>query len=142
MEELDALRDEVNTLKRSHRLETVGFGTHFATESEKLGNPKSSSSSNSETLEDEIMGSQNESKCCPKTYHVQVRREYLGHYSKIMDIDWSPDGLHLASVGLDGKLMVWDAESSLKKRSIKLDTQFINACSWDKNQGKLIATGG
>ena len=142
MEELDALRDEVNTLKRSHRLETVGFGTHLATESEKLGNPKSSSSSNSETLEDEIMGLQNESKSCPETYHLKVRREYLGHYSKIMDIDWSPDGLHFASVALDGKLMVWDAESSLKKRSIKLDTQFINACSWDKNQGKLVATGG
>lgn len=38
-------------------------------------------------------------------------KRLTAHQSDVVDIAWSPDGQYLASCGLDGYVVVWDAET-------------------------------
>jgi len=78
-----------------------------------------------------------------KLYDLQTKRiqELTGHRSGIADLDFSPDGLLLASSGLDSKLQMWviDHEEDLP---IVMDNN--NGSVWDvvftKDSNYLIAS--
>ncbi|MBL7871126.1 MAG: High-affnity carbon uptake protein Hat/HatR [Cyclobacteriaceae bacterium] len=78
-----------------------------------------------------------------KLYNVQTKsiKELTGHKSGIADLDFSPDGLLLASAGLDSKLQMWVVDHP-EDLPIIMDNN--NGSVWDveftKNSKYLIAS--
>jgi WD40 repeat protein len=78
-----------------------------------------------------------------KLYNVQTKniKELTGHKSGIADLEFSPDGLLLASAGLDSKLQMWVVDHP-EDLPIIMDNN--NGSVWDieftKNSKYLIAS--
>jgi WD40 repeat protein len=51
-----------------------------------------------------------------------------GHTGRVESVGWSPDGVQLASVGDDGKLIVWSPPTLHPELYLQLDKLF--ALSW------------
>jgi len=56
---------------------------------------------------------------------------WVYHNSRIEAVSWSPDGLHLATVGNDSQIIVWDARDHDKKVIVKNAHQgVVKAVAW------------
>lgn len=64
-----------------------------------------------------------------------------GHLNKITSISWSADSSQVLSAGQDGKLILWDAESTNKVNAINLQSSWVMTCAMSPS-GKLVASGG
>jgi guanine nucleotide-binding protein G(I)/G(S)/G(T) subunit beta-1 len=72
----------------------------------------------------------------------KVRRVLEGHFGKVFAADWANDGEHLVSAAQDGKLIVWDALSNVKRYSIALRSMWVMACSFEQVESNIVASGG
>lgn len=116
--QIDALQDEVATLKRS-----------LASEKFRL---------------DDVPFSSVASKLDPITnIAIKSRRLLKGHNGKVLCLDWAQDKRRLVSSSQDGKLIVWDAFPSNSKQEhvVTLPTTWVMACSFAPS-GNFIAGGG
>ena len=64
-----------------------------------------------------------------------------GHFGKIYSLHWSSDSKDIVSASQDGKLLVWNAETSNKKVAIPLRSAWVMTCAFSPN-GTLVASGG
>lgn len=115
---LDALQDEVASLKRS------------------LENEKSRL--------DDVPFFSVASKLDPITnLSIKSRRLLKGHNGKVLCLDWAQDKRRLVSSSQDGKLIVWDAfpNNSKQEHVVTLPTTWVMACSFAPS-GNFIAGGG
>lgn len=77
------------------------------------------------------------------TYHgqyVQPAEKFMGHYDRVMDISWSPDGKRFATCAFDGTIRVWDAGTQKVKRILYADTQWVLSVEWSPDGKRLVST--
>ncbi|KAI7904073.1 WD40-repeat-containing domain protein [Cokeromyces recurvatus] len=66
--------------------------------------------------------------------------KYLrGHESDVQDLAWSKDNQYLASSGVDGFVMVWNASTFELVKKIDQHTGFVKGVAWDPS-GKFLAS--
>jgi hypothetical protein len=65
----------------------------------------------------------------------------LRHETFVIRVAFSPDGRHLASGDLDGKVTVWDARTGDKLRTIPAHVRRVGALAFSPD-GRYLATGG
>jgi len=72
--------------------------------------------------------------------HIAAR--LCGHQQEVCGLQWSSDGLQLASGGNDNILNIWDGFSTQAKFSLGQHQAAVKAVSWCPWQSDLLATGG
>ncbi|KAJ3423959.1 guanine nucleotide-binding protein beta g protein beta [Anaeramoeba flamelloides] len=72
---------------------------------------------------------------------LEVCRELIGHLGKIYAMHWGEDSQHLVSASQDGKLIVWNAETSNKIHAVRLRSNWVMSCGYSPSQ-KMVASGG
>lgn len=72
---------------------------------------------------------------------LKQRRTLKGHLGKVMSLAWSTDSKQLVSVGQDGKLFLWDPESTNKMQVVGMQSSWAMTCAISPS-GKFVATGG
>jgi len=73
---------------------------------------------------------------------IKLRRHLKGHFGKIYSMNWAGDSETLVSASQDGKLIVWNARTSLKTNAIALRSSWVMTCAFEQSKGNLIACGG
>lgn len=70
-------------------------------------------------------------------------RELRGHFQKVYSVHWAGSGSDLfISASQDGKLIVWNAETTNKINAISLKDNFVMSCAFEQSNNQLVATGG
>lgn len=64
-----------------------------------------------------------------------------GHTYVVIDVDWSPDGSRLATIGLDDTVRIWDVTTGETLFVLAEHTDDLHAVAWSPN-GRYIASGG
>lgn len=74
---------------------------------------------------------------------IDRRRDLKGHFQKIYSIHWAGRGSDLlVSASQDGKLIVWNANSTNKLNAIPLKTCWVMSCAFEQRNNQLVASGG
>lgn len=73
--------------------------------------------------------------------NMQVRRVLRGHFGKVYACAWSADSEHLVSASQDGKLLIWNTRTGLKKHVISLMSSWVMATDYSPS-GRYVASGG
>ncbi|KAA3454002.1 guanine nucleotide-binding protein subunit beta-2-like [Gossypium australe] len=68
-------------------------------------------------------------------------RTLQGHTSKVYSLDWTPERDRIVSASLDGRLIVWNAQTSQKTHAIKLPCAWVMTCAFSPT-GQSVACGG
>jgi len=70
-------------------------------------------------------------------------KKLSGHGNKVYGVDWNPlsSTNRLVSVGRDGKLIFWNADTGYKRLAYNLDTEFIMTLKYSPN-AQFVACGG
>ena len=53
-----------------------------------------------------------------------------GHTNWVLVVAWAPNGAYLASAGMDGKLIIWNPETSEMIKKFDAHNKHINALAW------------
>eukprot|EP00053_Salpingoeca_punica_P014940 m.136394 g.136394 ORF g.136394 m.136394 type:complete len:511 (-) comp16585_c0_seq1:600-2132(-) len=64
------------------------------------------------------------------------------HKQEVCGLEWSPDGLSLASGGNDNKLFVWNVATSSPMHRFSEHKAAVKAIAWSPHQHGLLASGG
>ncbi|MBO5838121.1 MAG: PD40 domain-containing protein, partial [Bacteroidales bacterium] len=62
------------------------------------------------------------------------------HSNLVYSVSWSPDGKYLASGSGDKTLIIWDAKSGEKLKTLKGHSSFVESVCWSPD-GKYLASG-
>lgn len=71
----------------------------------------------------------------------KTRRVLKGHISKIYALQWAQNVPHVLSASQDGKLIIWNAETSNKMAAISLKSSWVMTCAYSPS-GRTVASGG
>jgi len=77
----------------------------------------------------------------PVNASVRLRRTLKGHLAKIYAMQWSQDSPTLASASQDGKLIVWNAVTTLKMNALTQPSAWVITCGMAPS-GDFVASGG
>ncbi|TDH74382.1 uncharacterized protein CCR75_005080 [Bremia lactucae] len=72
----------------------------------------------------------------------QCRRLLKGHFGKIYAMQWGGVGSSLVSASQDGKLIVWNAQTTSKIRAIPLRSSWVMTCAFEQKHSNMVACGG
>jgi len=93
---------------------------------------------NDETPMGSVMGGKSSGTSNP---NLAVRRVLRGHFGKVYACSWSQDSEHLVSASQDGKLLIWNTKTGLKKYAISLQSSWVMATDYSPS-GRFVASGG
>lgn len=65
-----------------------------------------------------------------------------GHFGKVYSMHWGHDGTHLVSASQDGRLIVWNGQTTNKREAIALRSSWVMTCCFEQTQGGMVACGG
>lgn len=66
-------------------------------------------------------------------------REFARHDSALFALSWSPDGLRIASGGVDKTVKIWDAATGVLLNILTGHNRFITSISWSPDSSKLVS---
>lgn len=69
------------------------------------------------------------------------RRALKGHFGKVYSLEWCSDNLHLVSASQDGKLLIWNVQTTNKAQAIPLRSCWVMTCAYSPS-GNFVACGG
>uniref|UniRef100_A0A182X6X2 Uncharacterized protein n=1 Tax=Anopheles quadriannulatus TaxID=34691 RepID=A0A182X6X2_ANOQN len=72
---------------------------------------------------------------------MRTRRTLRGHLAKIYAMHWGSDSRNLVSASQDGKLIVWDSHTTNKVHAIPLRSSWVMTCAYAPS-GNFVACGG
>ena len=78
----------------------------------------------------------------PEVFDFTVRRALRGHAADVYSLGWSSDNVTLASAAIDGKIILWDSLTSVKKGLICLPSPWIMTTSFEQTKNELLVAGG
>lgn len=73
---------------------------------------------------------------------IKMRRTLKGHFGKVYAMHWAGDSQTLVSASQDGKLIIWNAQTTNKVSAIPLRSSWVMTCAFEQSKGNLIACGG
>jgi len=73
--------------------------------------------------------------------NLRQKRTLKGHLAKIFAMQWAQDSPILASASQDGKLIVWNAVTTLKMNALSLPSNWVMTCGISPT-GEFVASGG
>jgi len=157
--EIDKLKAKIQSLRKQkssihNKVLTSEYEKYIAleksrdTESEHKSddNDTSSNNNNNNNNNNNDEDSNNNSKT-KQLHKLQCKlseyKKLSGHGNKVYSVDWNPlpTSSELVSVGRDGKLIFWNAESGYKRLAYPLDTEFIMTLKYSPT-AKYVACGG
>lgn len=74
-------------------------------------------------------------------YDFRVRRSLEGHRAPVYAVAWARDDVTLASASIDGRVIVWDAFTKLKRGFATLESPWVMTVDVSPDD-RLLATGG
>lgn len=79
--------------------------------------------------------------------NTKVRRQLKGHFGKVYALHWADktledSGTHVLSASQDGKLIVWNGQTTNKIQAIPLRSSWVMTCAYEPTKGKMVACGG
>jgi len=90
---------------------------------------------------DDLDGS-DKSNLKPIVTNPKVRRTLKGHFGKVYAVQWAGNALELVSASQDGKLIIWNGNTTNKVHSIPLRSSWVMTCAIEQTNGKFVACGG
>lgn len=76
------------------------------------------------------------------TFSFQIRRSLRGHSKKVSSLDWGGDNITIASLGQDGKLIIHDAYTEMKKDVLNMKSAWMMSVAIERENNTLVAVGG
>mmetsp|Transcript_16300 Transcript_16300/g.28872 ORF Transcript_16300/g.28872 Transcript_16300/m.28872 type:complete len:348 (+) Transcript_16300:152-1195(+) len=75
---------------------------------------------------------------------LKARRQLRGHFGKVYAMHWAGSGKaeELVSASQDGKLIIWNANTTLKGQAIPLRSSWVMTCAFEQTSNKFVACGG
>jgi guanine nucleotide-binding protein G(I)/G(S)/G(T) subunit beta-1 len=75
---------------------------------------------------------------------VKCQRILQGHFGKVYACHWGGGSgeQQIISAAQDGKLIVWDSLSRNKLNAVPLKSSWVMTCAIERQNGKLVASGG
>lgn len=74
---------------------------------------------------------------------IEQRRNLKGHFGKIYAIHWAGAGSeNLVSASQDGKLIIWNANTTNKIQAIPLRSSWVMTCAYEQQNNQIVACGG
>jgi len=74
---------------------------------------------------------------------IKVRRSLKGHFGKVYAMHWAGAGSEkLVSASQDGKLIIWNGNTTNKISAIPLRSSWVMTCAFEQQENKLVACGG
>lgn len=73
---------------------------------------------------------------------TRTRRTLKGHFGKITALHWGGDSRSLVSASQDGNLLLWNAVTANKVKSITLKSSYVMSVGIEQKRGNMIACGG
>jgi len=74
---------------------------------------------------------------------VKIRRTLKGHFGKVYAMHWAGSGAEkLVSASQDGKLIIWNGNTTNKIQAIPLRSSWVMTCAFEQTQNKMVACGG
>jgi len=74
---------------------------------------------------------------------LKMRRQLKGHFGKVYAMHWGGNGSEqLVSASQDGKLIIWNANSTNKVQAIPLRSSWVMTCAFEQESNQLVACGG
>ena len=70
------------------------------------------------------------------------RRTLSGHHGRVHAMHWAGDSLHVVSASQDGKLIIWNADTTNKLDSITLRSPWVLTCAYETTHNRMVACGG
>jgi guanine nucleotide-binding protein G(I)/G(S)/G(T) subunit beta-1 len=116
-EAMEKLRQEINDLKA------------------QLESGKGDPESQDQPLTEKAAG-QPQVKC-----DMKQRRILKGHFGKIYAMHWASDSKLLVSASQDGKLIIWNAQTTNKVHAIPLRSSWVMTCAYAPSN-TMVACGG
>jgi guanine nucleotide-binding protein G(I)/G(S)/G(T) subunit beta-1 len=72
---------------------------------------------------------------------LKSRKILKGHLAKIFSLGWSSDSQQIVSASQDGKLIIWNALTTLKVQAVPLKSHWVMTCAYAPS-GNLLECGG
>lgn len=77
------------------------------------------------------------------TAKIDKRRDLKGHFGKVYAIHWAGEGSEqICSASQDGKLIVWNANTTNKIEAIPLRSSWVMTCAFEQTDNSFVACGG
>lgn len=73
---------------------------------------------------------------------IKMRRTLKGHFGKVYAMHWAGDSQTVVSASQDGKLIIWNAQTTNKVQAVPLRSSWVMTCAFEQSKGNLIACGG
>jgi WD40 repeat protein len=65
-----------------------------------------------------------------------------GHVNQVVDVAWSPDGLSIATSGVDGSARIWDARTGAQRFALLGHEAVVNNVDWSPDSTHLATASG
>lgn len=74
---------------------------------------------------------------------MKMRRTLRGHFGKVYALHWAGSGSEkLVSASQDGKLIIWNANTTNKVQAIPLRSSWVMTCAFEQTENRMVACGG
>lgn len=75
---------------------------------------------------------------------IRLRRALKGHFGKVYACMWAGAGAaeEIVSASQDGKLIIWNANTTYKKQAIPLRSSWVMTCAFEETTNNYVACGG
>jgi len=76
-----------------------------------------------------------------RSERFSIRRRLVGHFGKLYALHWGNNSIDIVSASQDGKLLVWNVQTTNKRVAIPLRSAWVMTCAYSP-EGTYVASGG